>query len=81
MDRRFVLSDHADWLGLLSTIEATGAERIGVTHGYSDTLVRYLNEQQRDSWVVPTRYGRDEDATDEGGPESGSKAETDQGDS
>ncbi|MEM9799068.1 MAG: ligase-associated DNA damage response exonuclease [Planctomycetota bacterium] len=45
-DRGFVLSDHADWKGLLSAIEATGAERVLVTHGYVDALVRYLREER-----------------------------------
>ena len=33
LDRGFVLSDHADWPGLLAAIEATGAERVFATHG------------------------------------------------
>lgn len=45
MQRGFVLSDHADWEGTLQAIEATGAEHIGVTHGYVDALVRWLREQ------------------------------------
>jgi putative mRNA 3-end processing factor len=56
VDRGFVLSDHADWEGLLSAIRATGAQRIGVTHGYSSTLVRYLTEQGMDAFVLPTHY-------------------------
>ena len=42
-DRGFVLSDHVDWPGLLRTIEATGARRVLATHGYADTLARYLS--------------------------------------
>lgn len=69
MDRGFVLSDHADWPGLLSAIEATGAERIGVTHGYTESLVRWLRERGRDAWVVPTRYeGESGDAAAENDP-------------
>lgn len=45
-DRGFVLSDHADWQGLLNTIEATGAKRVLTTHGQSATLVRYLREER-----------------------------------
>ena len=33
LDRGFVLSDHADWPGLLAAIRATGCERVVVTHG------------------------------------------------
>jgi putative mRNA 3-end processing factor len=43
-DRGFVLSDHADWRSLLSTIGDTGATRVLVTHGWSDALARYLRE-------------------------------------
>ena len=43
-DRGFVLSDHADWPSLLSTIAETGASRVLVTHGWSEALARYLAE-------------------------------------
>lgn len=56
VDRGFVLSDHADWPGLLSTIRATGAERVGVTHGYIRPLVRWLTESGLEAFEVPTRY-------------------------
>jgi len=52
MEKGFALSDHVDWQGILDTVEATGAERIGMTHGYSDTVVRYLREQGRDAFVI-----------------------------
>lgn len=44
LDRGFVMSDHADWNGILQTIQATGANRIGLTHGQTDILQRYLRE-------------------------------------
>jgi putative mRNA 3-end processing factor len=44
-DRGFALSDHADWPGLLRTIEESGARRVLATHGYREALVRYLNER------------------------------------
>jgi putative mRNA 3-end processing factor len=63
VDRGFVLSDHADWPGLLRAIEATGAERIGVTHGYSDDLARWLREKSWQADALRTRYeGENEDA-------------------
>ncbi|MEM7042985.1 MAG: ligase-associated DNA damage response exonuclease [Pseudomonadota bacterium] len=46
-DEGFVLSDHADWPGLLQTIQATGAKKVFATHGYSDTLARYLREEMQ----------------------------------
>ena len=48
-DRGFVLSDHADWPGLLQTIGETGASRVLLTHGFADTLVRYLRERGIDA--------------------------------
>jgi putative mRNA 3-end processing factor len=61
-DRGFVLSDHVDWPGLLQTIRETGAGRVFATHGYSDTLARYLRETGL--WAAPlqTRFeGEEED--------------------
>jgi len=43
-DRGFVLSDHADWPGLLRTIRETGAQRVYAMHGHREALVRYLRE-------------------------------------
>jgi putative mRNA 3-end processing factor len=43
-DRGFVISDHADWPGLLRTVRETGAARVLATHGYRDALVRWLRE-------------------------------------
>ncbi|HEY8049902.1 MAG TPA: ligase-associated DNA damage response exonuclease [Ramlibacter sp.] len=58
-DRGFVLSDHADWPGLLKAIDATGAQRIIVTHGSSQTMVRYLREQGLQAEAFETEYGED----------------------
>lgn len=59
-DRGFVISDHADWAGLLEAIKQTGAENIYVTHGYTDIFARYLTEQGWNAQVVPTEFGGDE---------------------
>jgi len=45
-DRGFVLSDHADWPDLLRTVEECGARRVLCTHGYADTLARFLREER-----------------------------------
>jgi putative mRNA 3-end processing factor len=58
-DRGFVLSDHADWPGLMSAIGATGAQRVIVTHGSSSALVRYLTEQGLRAESFETEYGDD----------------------
>jgi putative mRNA 3-end processing factor len=54
-----VLSDHADWPGLLKAIGATGASRVIVTHGSSSAMVRYLNEQGLEAEAFETEYGDD----------------------
>lgn len=56
VDRGFVLSDHVDWPGLLGAIEATGAERVWVTHGYTGPAVRWLQERGLDAHAVETRF-------------------------
>lgn len=43
-ERGFVLSDHADWPGLVQTVKESGARRVYVTHGQSDVLARYLRD-------------------------------------
>lgn len=48
-ERGFVVSDHADWDGLLRSVRDSGARRIYVTHGDGDVLVRYLREQGHDA--------------------------------
>lgn len=40
-----VISDHADWDGLTSTITATGASEIWVTHGQEDALVHWCRSK------------------------------------
>jgi putative mRNA 3-end processing factor len=81
VDRGFALSDHADWPGLLSAISATGAQRVYVTHGYTDPLVRWLCERGIDAQTLSTRFSGEHgaesesaelDATSADAPESSS---------
>ena len=44
-ERGFVLSDHADWQGLIRSVLDSGAKRIYVTHGQDDVLSRFLRER------------------------------------
>jgi putative mRNA 3-end processing factor len=44
LDRGFVLSDHADWDGILSAVRASGAERVWTTHGFAAETARFLSE-------------------------------------
>ena len=64
VDRGFVLSDHADWPGLLSAIHATGAQRVIVTHGQVHPLVRWLCEQGLDAQSFETEYGGEEESAE-----------------
>jgi putative mRNA 3-end processing factor len=59
-DRGFVLSDHADWPALIDTCLATHARRVLLTHGRTDALSRYLNEQGVESRALETAYGAEE---------------------
>ncbi len=61
VDRGFVLSDHVDWPSLLTAIEATGAERVQVTHGFSEDVVRFLRERGLQADVLATRYQGEQD--------------------
>lgn len=47
--RGFVMSDHADWDGLNTAIKETSAEKVFVTHGYTDVFSRWLREQGFDA--------------------------------
>lgn len=58
-DAGFVLSDHADWKGLLTAIKETGAEKVFVTHGFQAAFSRYLNENGIESAEVHTEYGEE----------------------
>jgi putative mRNA 3-end processing factor len=54
LDRGFVLSDHADWPGLLRAIAETRAERIWVTGGFRGPLTRWLQEHGREALALET---------------------------
>ena len=51
-----MLSDHADWEGLNQAIAATQAERVYVTHGYSDVFSRWIRQQGLESGIVDTKF-------------------------
>ena len=60
-DRGFVISDHADWPSLLSTIRETGAARVLATHGHREALVRYLRESGVDAAPIGALQPLDEE--------------------
>lgn len=56
VDGGLVLSDHADWPGLLQAITATGAERVLLTHGHTAPLQAYLRSLGLDANALDTEY-------------------------
>lgn len=61
IDRGFVLSDHADWNDLNTAIADTGAEKVFVTHGFTNTFARWLNEKGIEAHEVKTEYGDEQE--------------------
>jgi putative mRNA 3-end processing factor len=55
-DRGFVVSDHADFPGLLAAVEASAARRVLATHGFADAFSRLLRDRGLDAAVLPTRF-------------------------
>jgi putative mRNA 3-end processing factor len=79
-DRGFALSDHADWDDLVRTCSETGAERVCVTHGYTQQFARYLTERGMDAAAWHTEYEGEPEADDDsparaGSPETGNAGE------
>jgi putative mRNA 3-end processing factor len=68
VDRGFVVSDHADWPGLLRAVASTGAERVLTTHGYTSALARWLAERGYDAGVLETRFAGELDDTSDDDP-------------
>lgn len=64
-DAGFVISDHADWDGLLQAIRSSEAEHVYVTHGYTETFSRFLNEIGISASVVPDLYSQRDNEDDE----------------
>jgi putative mRNA 3-end processing factor len=56
-DRGFVVSDHADWPGLLRSVDDCGARRVYVTHGDGEALVRHLRETGHEAFLLRTLGG------------------------
>ena len=76
VDRGFVLSDHVDWPSLLSSIEATGAECVWVTHGYREPVVRWLREHGIQALAVASRWeGESDDVAVDAPAEEGAEVE------
>ena len=63
VDRGFVLSDHADWPGLLTAVRESGAQHVLATHGFASVLARHLRELGLEAGVIETRFGDEEEGT------------------
>jgi putative mRNA 3-end processing factor len=70
VDRGFVVSDHVDWPALLAAVDATGAERVWVTHGYREPVVRWLRATGRQAIPIASHW---EGEVDDEGVEPGSE--------
>ncbi len=56
VERGFVLSDHVDWKDLNTAVEETGAERVFVTHGYTEVYTKYLRDKGIDAVSADTEF-------------------------
>lgn len=65
LDRGFVLSDHVDWPALLGAIESTGAQRVLVTHGFREPVVRWLRDRGLQAESVASHW-EGEEASEQG---------------
>ena len=62
-DRGFILSDHADWEGLISAIKATEAEKVYLTHGNTASFGRFLQEEKGiDAVELKTLFGEEDES-------------------
>ena len=55
-DRGFILSDHADWPALNQAIRESGAQRVVVTHGYTEIFSRWLESQGYEAKAEKTEF-------------------------
>jgi putative mRNA 3-end processing factor len=77
-----VISDHADWDGLLGTIAATEASEIWVTHGQEDALVHWCATRGLKARPLDiVGYGDEDEASGVAAPSEGPSSEAMGGDS
>jgi putative mRNA 3-end processing factor len=65
-----VLSDHADWDGLVATISATGASEVWVTHGQEDALVHWCRTKGLKAQPLDIVGYGDEEGTEDSGSDA-----------
>lgn len=59
VSRGFVLSDHVAYDEILATLRRTGAERVGVMHGFVDRLVTDLTGRGYDAFPLKGAFHKD----------------------
>jgi len=52
-DQGFALSDHVDWTALNQVVESSGAEHIGLTHGYTVEYAQWLQSRGKNTFILP----------------------------
>ena len=52
IDKKFILSDHADWNGLNYAVKESRAQRIFTTHGFTKTYTSWLRKKGYDAYQV-----------------------------
>ncbi len=65
-DAGFILSDHADWEGLISACKGSEASCVYATHGFQSVFSRYLTEQGIEAKEVKTEYGDEQNIEENG---------------
>ncbi|MCX7606401.1 MAG: ligase-associated DNA damage response exonuclease [Bacteroidia bacterium] len=61
LDRGFVLSDHADFYQLMETLRESGAEKVVFTHGYTEAMVHFAQQQGYQAYLWKTDYAGEVD--------------------
>ncbi|MFN4233299.1 MAG: ligase-associated DNA damage response exonuclease [Bacteroidia bacterium] len=56
IDKGFILSDHADWIGLNNAIANSQCETVIATHGYTEIFSRWLNEKGYHALTEKTQF-------------------------
>lgn len=61
----FVLSDHADWNDINKIVDATGAESIWISHGYTNVLAKWLQSKGKSVRIISNHNLREKDESDD----------------
>jgi putative mRNA 3-end processing factor len=56
VEHGLLISDHADWETLLTTIDDVAPKRVLATHGYASQLARHLRERGLDAGTLETAF-------------------------